>query len=107
MLRRERLHGARGGKLAEALRQLTTAAREYLEEQKPFPEEWLWSLYRRWQAWRRGIVPTTQPAGYGAQNPYLLDAFAVLDQAAEQAERKREYAREKRQLELIQALLSR
>ena len=52
-------------------------------------------------------MPTTQPAGYGDQNPNLLDAFAVLDQAAEQAERKREHAREKRQLELIQALLSR
>lgn len=61
-------------------------------------------MYQRWQAWRRGIVPTTQPVGYGAQNPNLLDAFAVLDVVSEAAERRREHERERRHLELLARL---
>ena len=48
---------------------------------RPFSLPLFGLITQQWGAWKRGISPTRLPAGYNGQNPRLLRAFAVLDQA--------------------------
>ena len=55
----------------------------YLTKGTAFSEPWAWEVYLRWQAWKSGIPPG--PArDYGSQNPFLLDAFALLEHLHQQ-----------------------
>ena len=92
------------GKLKQALRDLAEGARAFLLKGKAFPHPDLLEVYRRWRAWKDGHSPSRLP-GYGAQNPNLLEAFAILDEVARQAEIEREHEREKRLHEFLARLM--
>ena len=44
-------------------------------------------ITQQWRDWKRGIVPSSEWKGRGAQNPNLLAAFAELDRSEALAER--------------------
>jgi hypothetical protein len=57
------------------------------------PQGGVWSepifaaIFQQWRDWREsGIPPTSEWKGRGAQNPNLLRAFAVLDEAKSRRE---------------------
>jgi hypothetical protein len=59
------------------------------EEAEPFSVPLFGELAAQWADWQRGIPPSSDWKGRGAQNPRLLMAFAVLDRAKGRAERDR------------------
>lgn len=53
---------------------------------RPFSCRLFGQIAARWGEWQRGIPPSRGWTGRGAQNPYLLAAFARLDQAEARAQ---------------------
>ena len=76
---------------------------------RPFSLPLFGTLAGAWQDWRNGIPPGREWVGRGAQNPWLLLAFAALDraQATAQGEARESLGRQRESRESFEARITR
>jgi hypothetical protein len=51
------------------------------QQQKGYSRPLFGRIFEMWVDWQRGVPPSREWKGRGAQNPRLLQAFAALDRA--------------------------